>query len=892
MTHREPSLNDSSINPFDLELAEFFEEIEEEMETSDSEESDMSWFEETSTPETETPASAGIWDSSAAAAAADISDLFADTAEEREFIPEAAASDEFLSELFAAAEPEPPQNFDIPLPVSLTFYPPFEALAAAIGRPAELPPAFKEPIAFETLEALIAAPPQLPVAAVPPPTVTVIQAEFSQPAAKVLQQDEFPGMEDLLGEVERTLGSVAASQAGTTSILPAATRSQIPKTKLFEQTMRVPIRQLDNLGNLIGELVIQRNQLEEQQDRLRNFLDNLLSQVQKMSEVGVKTQELYERSLLEAALMSSHQPYRDRLPGAVPPSSRHTGSAVEQLDALEMDNFTGFHLLSQETIELIVRVRESAADIEYVVGATEEVARNLRQVTTQLQEGMTKSRMVPFSQAADRLPRAVREISLRLNKQVKLEVKGQDVLIDKMILENLSSPITHLINNAITHGIEAAELRQQRGKPASGKITIRAFTQGNQTVIAVSDDGAGIDLEKVKAKAIAKGIISSEQAKNFSRQDWQELLFYPGFTTKDSADDFAGRGVGLDVVQTSLRELRGTASIESLPGQGTTFTIRLPLTLNICKALCCWSGQSQIAFPLEMVEDTKEYLPKDLQPSQEGIPSILWQNRRLPCYSLSQLLSYNYPLHRRGIYPSRQEAERVSAIILRSGTELLALQVDRLLDEQEIVIKPIEGPVPKPPGIAGASVLADGNIMLIGDAIELMEIARGQLRTDGNFSAWKRTRISAIERETILQETVRQEPLVLIVDDSITVRELLSLSFSKAGYRVEQARDGQEAWEKLSAGLPCDLIFCDIEMPRMNGLELLSNLQNDEALASIPVALLTSRGADRHRQVAAKLGASGYLTKPYTEKGLLDAARRMLQGEVLLSGGGRTTSPG
>jgi chemosensory pili system protein ChpA (sensor histidine kinase/response regulator) len=293
-----------------------------------------------------------------------------------------------------------------------------------------------------------------------------------------------------------------------------------------------------------------------------------------------------------------------------------------------------------------------------------------------------------------------------------------------------------------------------------------------------------------------------------------------------------------------------------------------------------------------MVEDTKELLPSAFQPNQEGIPSIPWQGGLLPCYPLSQLLSYNYPLRRRGIYPSRQEAERVSAIILRSGTELLALQVDRLLNEQEIVIKPIEGPVPKPPGIAGATILADGSIMLIGDAIELREIARGQLRTDGNFSPWKRTKISALEPETILEATVRQEPLVLIVDDSITVRELLSLSFSKAGYRVEQARDGQEAWEKLSAGLPCDIIFCDVEMPRMSGLDLLSQLQADEELAAIPFALLTSRGADRHRQIAAQLGASGYLTKPYTDKELLDAAGRMLRGEVLLSSSTRITPPG
>lgn len=663
----------------------------------------------------------------------------------------------------------------------------------------------------------------------------------------------------------------------------------MPTPALLEQTMRVPLRELDNLGNLIGELVIQRNQLEQQQDRLRRFLDKLLNQVHKLSEVGVKTQELYERSLLEGALINSSQ--SERVSFSLPPT-KDGGLVVEQLNALELDRFTGFHLLSQEAIELIVRVREAAADIEYVVGETEEVTRNLRQVTTQLQEGMTKSRMVPFSQAADRLPRAVREISLRLKKQVKLQVEGRDILIDKMLLENLSSPLTHLINNAITHGIEAPKLRQQRGKPAAGKVTIRAFLQGNQMVITVSDDGEGIDLEQVRVRAITKGMIAPEQVNNLSDQDLYKLLFYPGFTTKDSADDFSGRGVGLDVVKTSLQELRGTVSIESFPGRGTTFTIRLPLRLNICKVLCCWSGQSQMAFPLEIVEGTREIAPSDLQPNERGIPCLPWQEHLLPCYSLSHLLSYNYPLRQQGIYPSRQEEETVPIIILRTGSELFALKVERLLNEQEILIKSIEGPPPKPPGIAGAAILADGSIMLIADVVELWEIAQGQLPTDGSLPAWKQTGITVTDREGVWEKPEQVKPLVLIVDDSITVRELLSLSFSKNGYRVEQARDGQEAWEKLSAGLPCNLIFCDVEMPRLSGLDLLSKLKSDEKLAAIPFALLTSRGADRHRQIAAQLGASDYLIKPYTDQELLDAAQRMLEGEVLPSTGANQSWPG
>jgi chemosensory pili system protein ChpA (sensor histidine kinase/response regulator) len=636
---------------------------------------------------------------------------------------------------------------------------------------------------------------------------------------------------------------------------------------------------LDNLSNLIGELVVKRNRLEQDQERLRQFLDNLLTQSQNLSDVGGRMQDLYERTLLEGALLASRSPDRSNAKSTYSGSySTLSGGSNDGLDALEMDRFTGFHLLSQEMIELIVRIRESSSDIQYLVDETDQVARSLRQVTTQLQEGMTKSRMVSFAQTADRLPRAIREVSMKLNKQVKLQVEGREVLVDKMILEHLYNPMTHLVNNAITHGIESPEVRRQKGKPAEGKITIRAFLQGNQTLIMVSDDGAGIDAERVKRKAVEKGLMNQLDVNLLTEQEVYELLFHAGFSTKDQADDFSGRGVGLDVVRTSLLDVRGSVTIDSVLGQGTTFNIRLPLTLSICKALCCLSDRARIAFPMDGVEDTKDYLPSDIAQNEEGQNCIPWNDLLLPIYRLEDLLNYHRQLSRGSVYGGKPEEDIIAIVILRGGgSNLLAVQVDQVLGEEEIVIKQIEGPVPKPPGIAGATVRGDGSIMPIGDAIELIEIAQGRLRVDTGSSLWRKTLVPNLNETQI-------EPTVLIVDDSITVRELLSLSFGKAGYRVEQARDGQEAWEQLRSGLPCDLVFCDIEMPRMNGLELLSHLQNDEQLSHIPVALLTSRGADRHRKVAAKLGASGYFTKPYTEKDILDAAKRMIQGEILLQG--------
>ena len=688
--------------------------------------------------------------------------------------------------------------------------------------------------------------------------------------------DDFGDLEQLLEQAYKTMGP--PSPAPVQGQPKALSR---PRPRVFEQTMRVPVKHLDSLSNLVGELVVNRNSLEQDQERLRQFLDNLSHQVLALSDVGSRMQDLYERSLLESSLLASRHPYRTQN-NFLSASSSNQGGV--EYDPLEMDRFTGFHLLSQEMIELIVRVRESASDIEFLVDETDQVARMLRQVTTQLQEGLTRSRMVPFAQTADRLPRAVRDISQKLRKEAQLYVEGRETLIDKMILEHLSDPMTHLINNALTHGIETPQIRRAAGKSATGKITLRAFHQGNQTVISVSDDGAGIDPERVRAKAVERRLISPEDAKTLTNLDLYNFLFHPGFTTKDKEDEYAGRGVGMDVVLTSMSEIRGTVHIDSTLGKGTTFTIRLPLTLSICKALCCLSDRARIAFPMDGVEDMLD-LPSDrVQLNSEGQTCIQWREALLPFQSLSQLLKYNRQLSRGTVYGGKREDDMISIVVLRSAGNFIAIQVDQVLGEQEIVIKQLEGPAPKPIGIAGATVLGDGRIMPIADVLELIDLAMGRIRKDNVNTLWSHGDHEGPEEPHI----TKTEPMVLIVDDSITVRELLSMTFSKSGYRVEQARDGQEAWDKLRSGLPCDIVFCDIEMPRMDGLELLSRLQKDETLCNLPIAMLTSRGADRHRQMASQLGANGYFTKPYLEEVLLEAAQRMIKGEVLF--GSNSTS--
>jgi chemotaxis protein histidine kinase CheA/ActR/RegA family two-component response regulator len=698
----------------------------------------------------------------------------------------------------------------------------------------------------------------------------------------------FDGLDDLIGTPApaAALDDLDLLLAPPTPVAPVAavptttsekkTSERRGKQRTFEQTMKVSVRYLDNLNNLVGELVVNRNTLEQDQNRMRQFVEKLLSEVQKLNEVGKRMQDLYERSLMENSLVASRQQHKQTAaPSNVPANLQdleQTGTLMEY-DPLEMDRFTPIHLLSQKMIELTVRIRESTADIEFVVDGSTEVTRTLRQITGQLQEDLTKSRMVPFAQTADRLQRGVRDHGIKYGKQIVLNVDGRDTLIDKVILESLTDPLNHMVNNSIAHGIESGEVRQAAGKLIEGKITIRAIHQGNQTIISISDDGAGIDTDRVKAKALEKGLIAAHQAATMSKAEAYELLFLPGFSTKDEADELAGRGVGMDVVRTSLTEIRGTITTESQLGVGTTFTIRLPLALSIAKALIAVNNKTNIAFPMDGIEDTQDISPEQIQTNQAGEQCIFWRDELMPFKPLSDLLGYNRPLSRNNFYGAQEDdSDLISILVLRSDGNLIAVQVDKIVGDQEIVIKPLQGPAPKPLGIAGATVLGDGRIVPIADVMELIALSTGTL-----------TRIVPTQlANQITTLTVElRESMVLIVDDSITVRELLSLTFKRAGYRVEQARDGQEAWDKLRAGLPCDIVFCDIEMPRMDGLEFLSRVQKDAALKKVPVAMLTSRGSDRHRQIAAQLGASGYFIKPYLEEALLDAAKRMIQGEVL-----------
>ncbi len=631
------------------------------------------------------------------------------------------------------------------------------------------------------------------------------------------------------------------------------------------RTMRVEVRLLDGLNNMVGELVINRNSLETQQIRMRQFLETLQSRTQQLNRVSQSLAEHYDKTVLGIAAggtISSN---------AVPSNGSQTSYVDRSFDALEMDQYTAFHTISQEIMELIVRVKEVASDIEFVTDESDEATRQLRYISTQLQDGLNQIRMLPLAEIVDRLPRAVRDISIGLGKDVDLVLEGRDTLIDKAILEELYDPLTHLVTNALMHGMEAPEERAQLGKSAKGRIEVRAYHQGNQTLIAVSDDGKGLDAKRIREKALERGLITAEDSSKMGDVELYPLIFTPGFSTAQQVTEIAGRGVGLDVVQSHLTRMRGTITIDSRQGQGTTFTIRLPLTLSISRAVLCLHNQSSVAIPLDGIEEMVE-MPTEQIYSRDEQTYVRWRDQELRFIPLIDLLPY----YRIGLYGNERvpltQSTSASTVILRSGETFLAIQVDGFLEEQEIVIKQLRGPVQRPIGIAGATVLGNGKVLPIIDVLEIIGIATGQTMLMPWANLPEPTAASTPSQKTIL-----------IVDDSITVRELLSMTFMKVGYRVEQARDGQEAIEKLRSGLTCDAVFCDVEMPRMDGFEFLAQVQKDRLLNHLPVAMLTSRSADKHRLTAFQLGAKGYFTKPYLEDELLQGVQRLLKGEKVES---------
>jgi chemosensory pili system protein ChpA (sensor histidine kinase/response regulator) len=622
------------------------------------------------------------------------------------------------------------------------------------------------------------------------------------------------------------------------------------------------------LVNLVGELVINRTNLELQESELRGEVKRIRRSILDLNQFGGQLREEYDRLSFADWRGGNGSSGLGKLAAAEIefPMIANGKSSVPHghFDILEMDRYTEFHSTAAEVIETAQAISQSATKLDTLAMKFERSTDQLRRITDQLRSRVMQLRVVSFSRAVDHLPRALRDMCLTYEKDVNLLLLGRDTKIDESLLDALRDPLIHLVRNAFDHGIEMPEVRQATGKPASGQIEIEARHQGGQTIITVTDDGKGIDPEIIRRKIVTKGLATEEQAQEFSIVELYDFLFWPGFSTAEGVSDLSGRGVGLDVVRTNLRTVRGTVKVDSRLGKGTSFIIKLPLLLSITDALMVKTDHNKIAVPLDAVEEILHIKASEVHIAGNQ-PMLWWRQEFIRLVRMQDLLEYSV-VAPDAPSPDPLSLDEIPVLVLASPEGMLAVAVERLIGQQEIVVKPLPPPLSKPRGVLGSTILGDGRVVTILDVDDLV----AQPAANSSIAA-----VSGTVQE--MAPSGSQSPLILVVDDSYTIRQLLSLTLTRARYRVVQAKDGLDALEKLQNGLDCSLAIVDIEMPRMDGFELLRSIRATHRFANIPVAMLTSRSGEKHRQMAMELGANQYFTKPYSEAQLLQAIPKLIK---------------
>jgi len=661
---------------------------------------------------------------------------------------------------------------------------------------------------------------------------------------------------------------------------PAVGPTAPAATAAARLSVRVDLERLERMNNQVGELSINRNSLALQNEQLQASVQELLGRFSKFQHMAIHLRNLSDQMLVSperfghASRKSKGQAIQSHAT-EVPVATYSQGD----FDALEMDSYDELHLLLQATLEQMVQLEEKIEDIVVFSGQSSQTVEQQRQMLTYLRDDLMWARMLPLGEVLNRFPRMIRDLSANYHKPVNLKLNGTGVLVDKAALEKLYDPLLHLLRNAFDHGIEPAALRRQQGKLEQGEIEIRAYHQGSQTIIEVRDDGGGLNLDRIRSRGLEMGLLSAEQATSPTSRLW-ELLFEPGFSTASQVSELSGRGVGLDVVRSQVRSLKGDVTVTSEPGQGSVFTLRIPLTLTITKLLVCLVGSTAFAFPSNSMEEI--LIPQAEQLQQSGGQQFLyWREQLVPTYQLSQLVNYSCPLPE--TLPSQvwsavptPEEWAAPMLLLRQGEQFLALEVERLLTEQELVIKPFGAAIAPPSYIYGCTILGDGSLVPVIDTTSLLNRIMGRTSS----TAFTFSELPAVPTEDVenSQPAVKTShlPTLLIVDDSIALRQTMALTLQKAGYRVLQARDGREAVEQLQQNPTIQMVICDIEMPNMNGFEFLSHRRQNPQMAQVPVAMLTSRSGDKHRRLATHLGANAYFTKPYIEQELLAAIQTVI----------------
>ncbi|MEM1366648.1 MAG: hybrid sensor histidine kinase/response regulator [Cyanobacteria bacterium P01_H01_bin.15] len=671
---------------------------------------------------------------------------------------------------------------------------------------------------------------------------------------------------DLPTLAELATATIPAPARKKSPILTTPKETVSPAALPARQTLRVDVERLERIDNLIGELAINRNRLSLQNSQLQSSLGEMLLRFNKFQGIARRLQSFSGQAQERISTNTDNLVIPE--PGVSTTSD--IAAFVSDFDALEMDTYGEMYRQYQELAEQLLQVEEVVEDVILFAQQSNEAIEQQRQMLGTVRDELMWSRMLPLAQIFNRFPRVLRDLSAQHNKPAELIVLGARILVDKAALDKLYNPLLHLIRNAFDHGVESPAERAAAGKPAVGQIWLRAYHQGNRTYIEVQDDGHGLDYKRIGEKAIAKSIISASQLDYMPRSQLLDFIFEPGFSTQEQVSELSGRGVGLDVVRSELNALKGDITVNSEPGQGTTFTLQLPLTLTLAKLLTCTVGNFIYAFPSDSIADILVPRPEQLS-VEDGQTVLRWQDRSVPVTTLDELLVYqgrqpdSLPTKALGLMPAPSDWCK-PLLIFRRGARLNAIQVDRLASEQELVVKPFSPVIAAPTYTYGCTVLGDGSLVPVINAnILLAEDDAGNLRSqdriarDNSSASWKAT-----------------APTVLIIDDSAALRGSLALTLGKAGYRVLQARDGRDGLDKLEQSSQIRFVLCDIEMPIMNGFEFLAQRRQEATLKAIPVGMLTSRSNDKHRQLCLRLGANAYFTKPYIESEFLKEIAQLI----------------
>ncbi len=645
----------------------------------------------------------------------------------------------------------------------------------------------------------------------------------------------------------------APPRAETRPAVPAEVRAEVPAGAKEERapapgmkeavgTVRVSRDRLERLLNLVGELVIGRGRLEQRIAVLEQLSRQVLTYKGRMLDTVRTFEEKHAFTLPSQANAAPGQS-----PLALP----------ADFGSLEFDKYDDFNILARRMTEVSADVSESMAQLNASIRKAREDMGLLQQLTTDLRDEIARTRMVPIGALFTRFQKAVREMARTVGKPVDVVFSGANTEVDAGVVQRLADPLIHIMRNAVAHGIEPAAARAAAGKAEAGTVYLNAFNRGNMVVIEIEDDGAGLNVEKIKAKAVALGLIRPERATTMSPTEVINLIYLPGFTTAEAVGDQAGRGVGMDVVKRAIADMNGQIEIESEPGIGTKFTLSLPLTLLISTALMVRVGDQQYALPLPNI---REILvpPSGAVDAISGVPVLqLEAGEAVEIKSLARLLGTE-PLPHDGPMP---------VVVIRTAKGVLGLEVDGLLGLQEIVIKTL-GSLRLFLGscYSGATIDPEGRVVLVIDPANLLGAPE---------------RAHVLSDTAALQDVLRlemgdeaagaakgEDAGLLLIDDSLSVRKFIGRMLEAAGYQVQTASDGEEGLRKAMDS-SFRLIITDLEMPKMNGYELIQALRDRPETKATPIIVMTTRAGEKHRQMAQSLGVSSYITKPVEERALI-----------------------